>query len=31
MSIDAPPKKPAAAPTMFEEPDAGSLLDSFGF
>jgi hypothetical protein len=25
------PKKPAAPPTMFEEPDAGSLLDSFGF
>lgn len=24
-------KKPAAAPTMFNEPDADSLLDSFGF
>lgn len=31
MSVDGAPKKPAAAPTMFEEPDAGSLLDSFGF
>ncbi|CAG9993289.1 unnamed protein product [Clonostachys byssicola] len=25
------PKKPKAAPTTFQEPDAGSLLDSFGF
>merc|ERR1712000_380093 len=25
------PKKPMAPPTTFEEPDAGSLLDSFGF
>lgn len=25
------PKKPTAPPTMFEEPDAGSLLDNFGF
>ena len=24
-------KKPNSPPTMFEEPDAGSLLDSFGF
>lgn len=25
------PKKPQPPPTMFEEPDANSLLDSFGF
>lgn len=31
ISVDGGPKKPAAAPTMFEEPDASSLLDSFGF
>lgn len=26
-----PAKKQTAPPTMFEEPDAGSLLDNFGF
>lgn len=31
ISMDHGPKKSNAPPTMFEEPDAGSLLDSFGF
>jgi RAVE protein 1 C terminal len=31
MSIEASAKKPKAPPTMFEEPSASSLLDSFGF
>ncbi|KAI6780306.1 Regulator of V-ATPase in vacuolar membrane protein-like protein [Emericellopsis cladophorae] len=31
MPQDGPAKKPQPPPTMFEEPDAGSLLDSFGF
>jgi hypothetical protein len=31
LSLDGPSKKQTAPPTMFEEPDAGSLLDSFGF
>lgn len=31
ISVDGEAKKPKAAPTMFEEPDANSLLDSFGF
>lgn len=31
MPLDGVTKKPTAPPTTLEEPDAASLLDSFGF